>query len=382
MRACNLAIFTICSNNYVPMATVLVETARQYHPEAEIYLCLADKPLPNADFYPPNCHVIAAEELDVPDFTRFAFRYDVMEFNTALKPFMFLHLLRQGHDAILYLDPDIELFAPLDGICHALEHGASFVLTPHLLHPAEGNIRPDDVDIMLAGIYNLGFLGVGATSETVAILEWWARRLRTQCVSEQSRGLFVDQKFIDLVPGFADHVKILRDSHFNVAYWNLAQRKLTYNGSGWDVDGAPLGFFHFSGFDPADLTVTSKHTAALRDSAIPFPVGAILRHYSDRVLANGFQAKRSVPYAYGHFASGAPIDASVRWAFRNHYEDFSGDPFAEFEAVVPTLDPRLPLRSSPEELARQLLVVYPFIWKLTWPLRAIRRLWQGRRVTF
>jgi hypothetical protein len=42
-----LAIFTTCSDNYVSMASVLLASARRFHPEATIYLCLADKLLPN-----------------------------------------------------------------------------------------------------------------------------------------------------------------------------------------------------------------------------------------------------------------------------------------------------------------------------------------------
>jgi hypothetical protein len=338
----NLAIFTICSNNYMAMAKVLVDTARRCHPDAAVYLCLADKRLSDASFYPPGCPVIDAEDLDIPNFSQFAFRYDVMEFNTALKPFMMQRLLRQGHDAVLYFDPDIEIFAPLDGVREALDQGASFVLTPHLLRPAEGDSQPDDVAIMRAGIYNLGFLGVGAGPETTAILDWWGRRLRYQCVNEQSRGLFVDQKFIDLVPGFANGVRILRDARYNVAYWNLAQRRLTHDRAGWKVDGAPLGFFHFSGFDPTDLTLISKHTAAFRNDAIPPATQAILRHYADQVLANDFQANRAIPYAYGHFASGAPIPTATRWVFRNEHEDFVGDPFASFEPPIAQPSPTPP----------------------------------------
>jgi hypothetical protein len=39
----NMAIFTICSNNYMSMAHVVVNSARKHHPEATIYLCLADE---------------------------------------------------------------------------------------------------------------------------------------------------------------------------------------------------------------------------------------------------------------------------------------------------------------------------------------------------
>jgi hypothetical protein len=375
MSTQNLAIFTTCSNNYMAMAKVLLNSARSYHPTASLYICLADKMLPNSSFYPSGCQIITAEDLGVPDFLQFAFRYDVMEFNTALKPFMLLRLLKQGHDAALYFDPDIEIFDALEPICRKLDEGASFVLTPHLLQPAEGRQSPDDIAIMKAGTYNLGFIGVGATAETMRILEWWARRLQFQCVNDQENGLFVDQKFVDLVPGFADGVRILRDSCYNVAYWNLTQRLLAHERGKWLIDGAPLGFFHFSGFDCNDHTRLSKHTTAFRGNCISRPLAAIMQHYSKLVKTCGHAQACGIPYAYGQFSSGMPISAQARRVFRSEYEPWSGNPFTSFVDDVPPLGPPRARSAREKELERQLQAVYASTsWRLTRPVRAIKRL--------
>lgn len=233
---------------------------------------------------------------------------------------------------------------------------------------------------MRAGIYNLGFLGVGPTAEASEILGWWARRLRYQCVNEQGRGLFVDQKVIDLVPGFADGVRILRDSRYNVAYWNLAQRRLEQDGEGWRVDGERLGFFHFSGFDCTDQTKLSKHSTAFRGDAIPCPLKTIMRHYAEQVLGNDDNTARHIPYAYGHFASGTPIPVHARVMFRTQYDQWSGDPFVHFEADVPPLNPELAPSMSAEELARHVQAIYASTsWRLTRPLRAVKQLLQGKQ---
>ena len=131
--------------------------------------------------------------------------------------------------------PTLRCSSRLDQILTPLQEGASFVLTPHLCEPAEGDAYPGDVGIMQAGTYNLGFLGVRACGEANEILAWWARRLEYQCISDQANGLFVDQKFMDLVPGFAAHARILRDTTVNIAYWNLAQRDLAVEGNHWTV---------------------------------------------------------------------------------------------------------------------------------------------------
>ena len=332
----SLAIFTICSNNYVPMAKVLVKSAKRHHPDAALYLCLADEllatPLPS---YPDQCEIVPANCLDIPEFRDFAFRYDIMEFNTAVKPFMFRHLLARGHDAVLYFDPDIEVFAPLEDVLALLEAGASFVLTPHLTRPQEGDTFPDDIGIMQAGVYNLGFLGVGAGAEADAVLRWWSRRLQYQCISEQHRGIFVDQKFMDLVPGFADNARVLRDTSYNVAYWNLPQRPLTQEGQGWLIDGRPLRFFHFSGLAPRDLSRLSKYTDAFRGAEITPALRALMVHYARQVLENGHGTIPQGIYAYGRFASGAAIPDIVRWMFRERHMTWShGDPFETYEEYL------------------------------------------------
>jgi hypothetical protein len=368
----SLAIFTICSNNYVKMAMVLIKSARKHHPNAKLYLCLADTKKDEEGFYPADCELITAADLEIPEFCQFAFRYDVLEFNTAVKPYMFQQLIKRGHDAVLYFDPDIEIFAPLDDITQRLEGGASFVLTPHLLQPAEGESVPDDVAILLAGVYNLGFLGVGATSEAHAVLAWWARRLYYQCVNDQRNGLFVDQRFIDLVPGFANNVSIVRASNHNISYWNLASRNLTQAADRWFVDGKELVFFHFSGFDCRNRTRLSKHSATFRGNNISSALRALLRHYAEQVISNGHLAARDIPYAYGYFASGEPIPAEARRIFRAQYGDWSGNPFTAFDSSVPLLNSSYMPLASAEELHLKLQAVYASAsWRVTKPLRTL-----------
>jgi hypothetical protein len=372
----NLAIFTIGTNSYVAGAKVLLQSVRRHHPDATFYFCAADRLLPDAGFYPPDCLVIAAEALGIAEFSEFAFRYDAFEFSTALKPFMLRHVLQRGHDAVLYFDADIEVFAPLDGILTALGDGAAVVLTPHLLQPAEGDSMPDDVGILRAGIYNLGFIGVRNCAGAAAVVDWWARRLRYQCVVDPDRSLVVDQRFIDLVPGFLDRVHILRLPQYNVAYWNLAQRGLEQYGEEWRVGGERLRFFHFSGFDCGQPEVLSKHTTAYRNDRIAGPLRALIRHHVDELVLNGYHEASQVPYAFGYFASGTPISPDARKVFRVQYVGWSGDPFAYFKHDVPLLGP-MPRTTTPDEMMAAIEAIHASTsWRITRPLRAVKR-WLG-----
>ena len=329
-----LAIFTICSNNYLPFARVLFASARRHHPQAALFLCLADRIAGPPDPGDSAWTAVAAETLAIPDFASLAFRYDIMEFNTALKPFMFLHLLdERGFDAALYFDPDIELFAPAAAVTNALAAGAALVLTPHLCSPCEDPEEPNDIWIMRAGAYNLGFLAASRCAEALELLAWWARRLRYQCINAQPQGLFVDQKFMDLAPGYAPHTAIVRDPALNVAYWNLRQRCLGQTAAGWTVDGAPLVFFHFSGFNPHDPSRLSKHDPHFAGDLAP-PLRALTQHYAEALLAAGYGKDLGPPYAYGAFASGVRIPAAVRQMFREWHPFWASDPFQTYQAFL------------------------------------------------
>jgi hypothetical protein len=154
-------------------------------------------------------------------------------------------------------------------------------------------------------------------------------------VNEPDRGIFVDQKFMDLVPGFADGARILRNTAYNAAYWNLHQRTLGGAPGQWLMDGAPLRFFHFSGIDPTNLRRLSKHTEAFCDETLPPLLGELMRAYADQVLANGHGRVPNATYAYGRFSSGTPIPEMVRRMFRERHVRWSGgDPFETYEEYL------------------------------------------------
>ena len=57
-----------------------------------------------------------------------AFRYGLVELCTAVKPFFLRRLLNEGHEQVVYLDPDVQVLAPLT---EALEAGARRQPRPH-----------------------------------------------------------------------------------------------------------------------------------------------------------------------------------------------------------------------------------------------------------
>ena len=335
--AARTVIVTICSNNYLPQAEVLFDTARRFHPDAALVLGLADLVDP-ALRYPDGVEVVEAAALGIPDFPSFAFSYDVTEFNTAIKPFLMLRMFERGHRHVVYFDPDIALYRRLDDLLALLDGGASFVLTPHFCSvPGPGAPRTE-LHVMQTGVYNLGFVAAAQTPETEPLLRWWAARLKHDCVNEQDRGLFVDQKYMDLLPGLAEHARVSRDTGFNVAYWNLDRRTVAAGpDGGWRVDGRPLGFFHFSGFDPERPHEVSRYTP---EPPATGALAALLADYAAKRRAAAARAGAPArPYAYRGFATGVPIPDMVRRMFREKHPTWSGDPFATYDRYCPLPHP-------------------------------------------
>ena len=324
------AIVTICSGNYFPYARILFSSLKTYHPEASLFLCLADTLQPGIELGIAGVEVIPADVLDIINFTDFAFRYDIMEFNTAVKPFVMQWLMEvRNFEEIVYLDPDIELFAPMTPVFEAFAGGANFVLTPHLTAPAEFGEFPDDIGIMKAGVYNLGFIGVKNSLDGISFLHWWGRRLRFQCINQQDKGIFVDQKFIDLLPAFHDNVAILRHLTLNVAYWNLDQRELTKTDDKWSVNGKPLIFFHFSGVDVKQPYRLSKHTTRFNGNLTP-ALQEIVTQYIDKLVKYNYGIEPYSGYGYGKFSNGVAISTIIRRCYRNRAEPWLDNPFTTF----------------------------------------------------
>ncbi len=324
------AIVTICSGNYFPYARILLTSLQKYHPESTLFLCLADKLQSDRELGIEGVEIIPAADLTIPHFADFAFRYEIIEFNTAVKPFVMQELLEnRGFEEVVYLDPDIELFAPMSPVFNALAAGADFVLTPHITEPAEFGEFPDDIGIMKAGIYNLGFIAVNNSHDAISFLHWWGRKLRFHCVNQTSEGIFVDQKFVDLLPSFHDNVAILRDRSLNVAYWNLDQRELSKTDQGWLIDGQPLIFFHFSGISPQEPHRLSKYTSRFRENLTP-ALQAIISSYIAQLKHFGFGSTANPEYGYARFNNGIAIADVMRRCYRDTEDIFLENPFDSF----------------------------------------------------
>ena len=323
-------VFTIVSRNYAAQAATLMASLAAAEPSVRRVVVATDGPIAFAD---PGIEVLDAAGL-APDFAGMTAWYDALELNTAVKPSAFRALLaRPGVTAAVYLDPDIFVYRPLDEVRSGLAR-APLVLTPHITRPLAGEANPNDHVILTSGAYNLGFMAARNEPQIEALLDWWAGKLKFDCRVDFANGLFTDQKWMDLAPGFVSDLALVRTPALNLAYWNLEGRRLERAADGWRVDGEPLGFFHFSGFDPSRPAVLSKHQDRIRIEE-GSPLAALCADYAQAMLANGHAQASATPYGHRLLPSGRPIAAAERrrvLVAARAGEDFSGGLDARTEA--------------------------------------------------
>jgi glycosyltransferase involved in cell wall biosynthesis len=308
-------IVTIVARNYLALAATLLASVRAVMPEAGRCVFVlddlfAEETLSEGEILRPG-DVFAHEA-----YLNLAHRYDITELATAVKPFVIKHLLGRGASRVFYFDPDIEVFATPFPVIDALDE-ADVALTPHTTEPIplDGEL-PSEITLLRAGAYNLGFIGVRASAATSAMLEWWCERLERLCVNDVGAGLFVDQKWIDLVPGLVEKVAIVRHRGCNVGYWNLHSRKLDPADPHRLVDGTPLIFFHYSGYDVREPSRLSTHQSRIVLEHEP-GLSELLNEYSRRVLSRGHLERLKIGYGFRTFSNDVPLDSCSRGTLRD-----------------------------------------------------------------
>lgn len=313
-------ICTIIAKNYVAHARVLATSFKAKHPEGRCSVLVVDDHDGYLDPAKEPFELIGIDEIGLPDAERMAASYDVTELSTAVKPWLLRTLLqRDDVDTITYLDPDILVADSIESIAE-LAAAHQIVLTPHFTVPLpRDGLKPSEEDILIAGTYNLGFVSLAAGRTAEELLGWWSERLERDCVIDPANGLFVDQRWIDLVPGFWPDICILRDPNFNIAYWNLPTRELEIDGERYRVNGQPLRFFHFSGFDPLHPQSLSKHQDRIDVAASP-ALSRICAEYAELLMQNGYEEARAWSYGWDSLPNGIRLDRPARRLYRQAIE--------------------------------------------------------------
>lgn len=317
----SVTFVTTVTRSYIPLARVLMESVRTHHPEARRVVVQIDgesESVGDAEIIRPADLITDPQELAIQTGI-----YNVYEFSTALKPRLLTWALESA-DQVVFLDPDMRLFQPMDVALERLATGQGVLLTPHQVKPPSAYRNWEFYEWILkrVGVFNLGFLGVSRAG--IPFLEWWDERLRRDCLADPRKMHWADQKIVDFAPAYFD-VDVLRDPAYNVGWWNLEERPLSRNGDTWVVGDVPLVLMHYSDVRPAKPRVSERDLPYLvrseKNGVVDRPeqVAAIRRieaEYIADLMTAGYRELSTVPYAYAVTPDGRALSARDRRRYR------------------------------------------------------------------
>jgi hypothetical protein len=291
------AAFTICSLNYLSFALTLKKSIQKTNPEHSFFIFLADQ----LNGVISDESIIEIADIDIPEteFKTLVNTYNIIEFNTALKPFAIEFLdQKMGFTSIIYLDPDIVVYSSLDSIWNELAD-QDFILTPHMIEP----IHQPELDYLTlgtinTGVFNLGFIGLQITEQSRKLVSWWKKHLLLYGHNNILNGEFYDQKVMNLLPVFSDKTSISRNYGLNVAEWNLHERHLSKVNGHFVVNGSySLIFFHFSGvkMTTAEENIQKNNLFKRAESA---ELKELLSDYIASNFENGYEQLKTIACQY------------------------------------------------------------------------------------
>ncbi|OVE76596.1 hypothetical protein BVX97_00785 [bacterium E08(2017)] len=324
MKKCICSIVTASHYCY---AKTLMMSAASSEPDVDRYVLIVDGTADLQDSQDDIWHSLFLNDLDLgASEIEMKFQYDAFELCCALKPFLIKQLFSKGYEAVVYLDADILLMSPLDHLWSVLKD-YSIVLTPHVLKPMpEDSGQPDDVYMLLSGVFNGGFYAVANDSNGNEFLDWLARRLKRHSIRNDDSGFFVDQRWLDFVPNFFSGFLACDHPGYNLSYWNLHERDLLYGDGVLKANGERVVFVHFSTFDVHSACFSALTRKADDKLSLLKPV---LQDYADKLLDAGVADCLSKPYGFATYSDGQVISSRDRAFYRDDSSarDRYPDPF-------------------------------------------------------
>ncbi|MBP3710261.1 MAG: hypothetical protein J6I73_07670 [Treponema sp.] len=321
-----IAFCTISSHDYLPYALNCIYSVKKYNNSYEYYSLITD------DFneslyekYSNEINFVSLEKIGYSDkeIINLSFKYNILEFNTVVKPAFYLYVLSLGYDAVIYLDSDMDTYNSLSIIDEKLKDN-SIIITPHKISPLESTLVSDN-NFLCNGIYNLGFIALRNDRKAIDFLNWWKTKLFDYCYIDYKYGYATDQIWVELATTIFDGFYVIKEPGMNVAYWNLDERKLLKQGDTYTVNNFPLYFFHFS-----RLSANCSKEFLNKLETINEGFENFYEEHINKVKSSyDFDAFMKIPYKFEFFDNGKIINNDIRkiYGYSKYLQKICPNPF-------------------------------------------------------
>jgi glycosyltransferase involved in cell wall biosynthesis len=237
-----MKIATVVSAATLAPARVLAARVREHHDTRLQALCLTPTE-PNEPFDVLRLRDLGLPEPDPPPLQAWG------PLGALLRPALLRFLLHSGAERAVYLEPSVDVTAPLDTLTAALAHHPLVVVARVDDELPSDGMRPRRADLARAGWISSACLAATDAAEAHRCLDWLVEGIRksTDVPTEERLA-----QWLDLLPSrFPEVVRVLEDPGMLASVWNLHDRTVRRAPSGrYFVDHVALRTVHFDGFDP------------------------------------------------------------------------------------------------------------------------------------
>lgn len=250
-----------------------------------------------ANHFPTNVRLYGLQIFDMQPLAQqiiSKYKHKTDKLRWALKPLFMLHIL-STQVKVIYVDNDIYFYSNPSFLFDKLSE-YDVLLTPHFYpsSPAqnqnwlEANYR--------VGLYNAGFVGASQNAEEALI--WWAKCCLYNLKKSFWRGMFDDQKYLDLLPIKFNGVHILKHRGCNLAGWNDDELTLTRNENGSIIinQKQDIVFIHFAALSIQKFS-HKKHI--LHQEYLAYLEN--IKHYKPKYQPNTARFSKYSVLAYLHY---------------------------------------------------------------------------------
>jgi hypothetical protein len=208
------------------------------------------------------------------------------------KPLYIKYLLSIGYDKVIYCDNDIFFYQSPSFLFEKLDD-SNILLSPHFYNSNPNNLQNWFEANYTVGLFNAGFIGVNKNA--LDFLDWWAECCIYNVKKSYWRGLFDDQKYLDLVPIKFEKVEILKHKGCNVAGWNMevCKRTISEENSVLINDLFPIIFMHFT---PLTFEKIKSGEDNLLKNHLAIYENALIKNNASTYKSNKWSAKNILNY--------------------------------------------------------------------------------------
>jgi hypothetical protein len=241
---------TIITSGHLPYAFALYKSLARYDPAVQLQVLVTDKNISRAESTGPHTGIQfffagSLQHYDLINELHSKYAHTSMDhFRWSLKPVFMCYLLENGFEKVLYVDADIFFYHAFEFLFDELD-SAAVLLTPHWSISDPLINEESFITLFTCGIYNAGF--VGASQAGLPALHWWSRACHYRMGAFASRGIYDDQRYLDLLPAEFENVHIIRHRGCNVAIWNQEKCRRVPVDNNILINGIyPVIFIHMS----------------------------------------------------------------------------------------------------------------------------------------